>query len=231
MEEKLSLSRAELAGLIDHTLLKPDATPRDIIELCAQAVSLGVKAVCVNPCYTSLVSRELAGSPVHVCTVVGFPLGAGDPALKAIEAGAAVQAGASEVDVVMNLGFFKGGLRIRVQEDLAGVVKAARNENSRVTVKVILETCLLNDPEKIIACRLAVESGADFVKTSTGFGKGGATVQDVALMRETVGPSFGVKASGGIRNLKTALDMIRAGANRIGTSSSLSILEELSGCS
>ncbi|MDD4238840.1 MAG: deoxyribose-phosphate aldolase [Desulfotomaculaceae bacterium] len=225
-KEHIFLSKAELAGLIDHTLLKPDATPGDILELCSQAISFGFKAVCVNPCYTTLVSRELSGSAVRVCTVVGFPLGASDPALKAVEAGAAVQDGASEIDVVMNLGFFKGGLLSQVQEDLVAVVKAARSENPQVVVKVILETCLLNDQEKIVACRLAVEAGADFVKTSTGFGKGGATIQDVALLRGEVGPSFGVKAAGGIRNLQTVLDIIKAGANRLGTSSGVSILLE-----
>ena len=228
MKDQVTISRDELAGFIDHTLLKPEATPHDIIEICSQAVSHGFKAVCVNPCYTSLVSGELTGSQVQVCTVIGFPLGACDPALKAIEAGAAVHAGASEVDVVMNLGFFKGGLLNEVQNDLAGVVRAARSENSQVVVKVILETCLLNNQEKVTACRLAVESGADFVKTSTGFGKGGATIQDIALMRQAVGQSFGVKASGGIRNLQTALNMIRAGANRLGTSSGLTILTEFS---
>lgn len=218
----------ELAGFIDHTLLKPDATPRDITELCNQAKEFGFKTVCVNPCYTKLASKELSGSGVQVCTVIGFPLGADSPALKAAEAGIAVQSGSSEVDVVMNLGFFKGGLLSRVRDDLAAVVMVVRNENPKVVVKVILETCLLNDEEKFVACRLAVESGADFVKTSTGFGKGGATVHDVALLREAVGPTFGVKAAGGIRNLQTALDMIKAGANRLGTSSGVSILLEYS---
>lgn len=226
MEEQMSLSKAELAGLIDHTLLKPDATPRDIIELCSQAISFGFKAVCVNPCYIPLVNRELNGSRALIGTVVGFPLGATDPALKAAEAGAAVGAGALEVDMVMNIGFFKGGLLTQVQDDLAAVVQAARRENSQAVVKVILETCLLNDREKIVACRLAVEAGADFVKTSTGFGKGGATIQDVVLLRRAVGPSFGVKAAGGIRNLQAALNMIKAGASRLGTSSGPSILLE-----
>lgn len=225
-KEKVVLSNTELAGLIDHTLLKPDAAPRDVLELCNQAVKFGFKAVCVNPCYTALVSRELNGSRVQVCTVVGFPLGAVSPSLKAAEAGAAVQSGASEVDVVMNLGFFKGGLLTEVQDELQAVVRASRRENSQVIVKVILETCLLNDEEKLVACRLAVEAGADFVKTSTGFGKDGATVHDVALLRNAVGPSYGVKAAGGIRDLKTAMNLIKAGANRLGTSSGVSILLE-----
>jgi len=225
-EGKVSLTKAGLAGLIDHTLLKPDATPGDIIELCSQAVKLGFKTVCVNPCYTPLASKELTGSAVQVCTVVGFPLGAGDSDIRALEAGVAVRAGASEVDVVLQLGIFKGGLLKQVQDDLAAVVQAAKRENSQVVVKVILETCLLHDQEKIVACRLAVEAGADFVKTSTGFGKGGATTQDVALLRGSVVPSFGVKAAGGIRNLQTALNMIEAGANRLGTSSGPAILLE-----
>lgn len=220
------LTNAELTGLIDHTLLKPDAAPREVLELCNQALKFGFKAVCVNPCYTALASRELAGSRVQVCTVVGFPLGACSSGLKAAEAGAAVQSGALEIDVVMNLGFFKGGLLTQVQDDLAAVVQAARRENSLAVVKVILETCLLDDEEKFIACRLAIEAGADFVKTSTGFGKGGATTHDVALLRRAVGTSYGVKAAGGIRNLQAALSMIRAGANRIGTSSGVSILME-----
>lgn len=226
MEDEVLLTKAQLAGLIDHTFLKPDAVPQDIIELCSQAVTLGFKAVCVNPCYTSLVSRELTGSAVLVCTVVGFPLGASNTALKALEAGTAVQAGSSEVDMVMNLGFFKGGLLKQVQDDMAEVVQAAKRENSQAVVKVILETCLLSDREKIVACRLAVEAGVDFVKTSTGFGKGGATARDVALLRGAVGSSFGVKAAGGIRNLQTALNMIKAGANRLGTSSGAAILLE-----
>jgi deoxyribose-phosphate aldolase len=173
-----------------------------------------------------LVNRELTGTGILVCTVVGFPLGAAAPASKEAEAGAAVQAGASEVDVVMNLGFFKGGLLTRVQDEQKSVVQVARSENPQAVVKVILETCLLSDQEKIAACRLAVEAGAHFVKTSTGFGRGGATIHDVALLRQTVGPAIGVKAAGGIRNLMTALNMIRAGANRIGTSSGVSILSE-----
>jgi deoxyribose-phosphate aldolase len=226
MRNQALLSKSELAGLIDHTLLKPDATPRDILILCNQAVEFGFKAVCVNPCYIDLVRRELTGSEIKICSVVGFPLGAGSPALKAAEAGTAVQSGASEIDMVMNIGFFKGGLLSQVQDDIAAVVKTARRENHRVVVKVILETCLLNDEEKSAACRLAVEAGADFVKTSTGFGKEGATIHDVALLRKAVGPSFGVKAAGGIRDLKTALNMIKAGANRLGTSSGVSILLE-----
>lgn len=222
----MPISKLELARLIDHTLLKPEATPDDIKKLCGQARNYGFAAVCVNPCYVDTAGKELAGSTVDVCAVVGFPLGAGDPAVKAAEAAAAVRAGASEVDVVMNVGFLKGGLLGQVKADLEGVVRAARQERPGVTVKVILETCLLNDHEKVEACRLAVSAGADFVKTSTGFGTGGATVSDVALLRRTVGPGIGVKASGGIRDLAAALSMVEAGAGRLGTSSGVAILHE-----
>ena len=164
-----------------------------------------------------------------VCTVIGFPLGANSTEIKALEAGAAVQAGAAEIDLVMNIGFLKGGLLTQAQNDLVRVVTAAKRENSRAVVKVILETSLLTEHEKVTACHLAVEAGADFVKTSTGFGKGGATIEDVILMRKTVGPSFGVKAAGGIRDLQTAVSMIEAGADRLGTSSGESIMAEHSG--
>lgn len=220
------ISKSELAGLIDHTLLKPEATPDDIIKLCGQAQSFGFAAVCVNSCYVDTASRELAGSNVGVCAVVGFPLGASDPAVKAAEAAVSVRAGATEVDVVMNVGYLKGGLIRQVKADLEGVVRAAHQERPGAMVKVILETCLLSDLEKVEACRLAVAAGADFVKTSTGFGKGGATVSDVALMRRTVGPGIGVKASGGIRDLSAALSMVEAGASRLGTSSGIAILNE-----
>lgn len=225
-ESKISISKLELARLIDHTLLKPEATPEDIKELCAQAREFGFAAVCVNPCHVSTAVKELAGSDTGVCIVVGFPLGANDPAVKAAEAAAAVRAGASEVDVVINIGYLKGGLTAQVQADLEGVVRAARQERPGTVVKVILETCLLSDQEKVAACRLAVAAGADFVKTSTGFSKGGATVSDVALLKKTVGPGIGVKASGGIRDLATALAMVEAGADRLGTSSGVAILNE-----
>ena len=221
-----NITKIELAGLIDHTLLKPEATPDDIKELCDQAVNFGFAAVCINPCYVYSARRELAGTTIGVCAVVGFPLGANDPSVKAAEAAAAVRAGATEVDVVMNVGFLKGGLLEQVKADLEGVVRAARRERSGTTVKVILETCLLSDKEKVEACRLAVAAGADFVKTSTGFGKGGATVSDVALLRQAVGPGIGVKASGAVRDLSAALAMVGAGASRLGTSSGIVILSE-----
>ncbi|MCL6561299.1 MAG: deoxyribose-phosphate aldolase, partial [Firmicutes bacterium] len=198
-----------------------------IIKLCNEARHYGFAAVCINPCYVPIANRELTGSDVAVCTVAGFPLGASEPAVKAAEAATAVRAGASEVDVVMNVGFLKGGLLNGVKEDLEGVVRAARQERPGVIVKVILETSLLTEMEKVEACRLAVAAGADFVKTSTGFGKGGATVADVALLKRTVGPEVGVKASGGIRDLATALSMVRAGANRLGTSSGIAIINEI----
>lgn len=216
----------ELAGLIDHTLLKPEATPEDIITLCRQAKEFRFKTVCINPCYVSKASAELAGTGIGVCAVVGFPLGANDPAVKAAEAAAAVRAGATEVDMVINVGFLKAGLCRQVQSDLEGVVGAARRERPGTVVKVILETSLLTEPEKVEACRLAVAAGADFVKTSTGFGKGGAAVSDVALLRQTVGPGIGVKASGGIRDLPAALAMLEAGASRLGTSSGVAIISE-----
>jgi deoxyribose-phosphate aldolase len=186
----------------------------------------GFKSVCINPCYIPLAVKELSGSKVMVCTVIGFPLGASSTEIKALEAGAAIRAGAAEIDMVMNIGFLKGGLLTQVQNDLVGVVNAAKRENSRAVVKVILETSLLTEHEKVNACRLAVEAGADFVKTSTGFGKGGATIEDIILMRKSVGPSFGVKAAGGIRDLQTAVNMIEAGADRLGTSSGESIIAE-----
>jgi deoxyribose-phosphate aldolase len=225
--EFFNLTKSSLSSLIDHTLLKPDATPGDILKLCREAQEHGFVAVCVHSCYVSAAYSLLTGSPVSVCAVVGFPLGANAPSVKAHEAAMAVGAGAREVDVVMNAGLFLGGRRDQVQEDLEGVVRAARRENPGAIIKVILETCLLNDEEKILACRLAVAAGANFVKTSTGFGKSGATVQDVSLLRRTVGPGVGVKASGGIRSLASALAMIRAGADRLGTSSGVSIIKEM----
>ncbi|MDD4334170.1 MAG: deoxyribose-phosphate aldolase [Desulfotomaculaceae bacterium] len=221
------ITRSELAALIDHTLLRPDAVTDDIVRLCVEAKLYGFVSVCVNPCYVSTASKELAGSPVRVCSVVGFPLGASTPPIKALEAAEAVRNGADELDVVINIGFLKGGLPERVKSDLAGVVASARAENQNTIIKVILETCLLTGSEKIKACRLAIEAGADFVKTSTGWGKSGATVTDVALLKQIVGNSSGVKASGGIRDLTAVIDMLKAGAARIGTSSGPAIINEL----
>ncbi len=221
------ITRSELAALIDHTLLRPDAVTDDIVRLCAEAKYYGFVAVCVNPCYVYTASKELAGSPVSVCSVIGFPLGASTPSTKALEAAEAVRNGAGELDVVINIGFLKCGLPEQVKSDLAGVVASARRENQSTIIKVILETCLLTDSEKIKACRLAIEAGADFVKTSTGWGKSGATVADVALLKQIAGNSAGVKASGGIRDLATAINMLEAGAARIGASSGPAIINEL----
>lgn len=226
MENLKVLQAGELAALIDHTLLSPEATESDITEFCSQARQFGFASVCINPCNIATALKELSGCPVKVGTVIGFPLGASDPDVKAVEAAAAVRAGASEIDVVINIGFLKSKLIGRFKEDLAGVIKAARREKRDAVVKFILETCLLNDFEKIEACRHAVQAGADFVKTSTGFGKSGANVHDVRLLKEAVGQRIGIKAAGGIRSLSTALAMIEAGASRIGTSSGVKIMAE-----
>jgi len=214
-----------LARLIDHTLLKPEATEEQIRRLCAEARHYGFAAVCVNPWWVPLCVQELKGTGVKVATVIGFPLGATTTEAKAFEARQAVEAGAEELDMVINVGALKSGHLDRVQEDIAAVVRAAAGR----VVKVILETGLLTDEEKVTACRLAVAAGAHFVKTSTGFGPGGATVADVRLMRQTVGDQVGVKASGGIRDHATAVAMVEAGASRIGASSSVAIVTGGSG--
>jgi len=209
-----------LAALIDHTLLKPDATEQDVRKLCEEAKQYGFASVCVNPSWVPLCAELLAGTPVKVCTVIGFPLGATTPTAKAIETRDAIANGASEIDMVINVGALKSGNDALVREDIEGVVQAARG---KAIVKVILETALLSREEKIKACLLAKTAGADFVKTSTGFSTGGATVEDIALMRATVGPEMGVKASGGIRDRATAEAMVAAGATRIGASASVAI--------
>ncbi len=216
-----------MAGLIDHTLLRADATSGEVEQLCAEALQNGFAAVCVNPTHVALVAGRLAGSPVKTCAVVGFPLGATTAQQKAFETEQVIQAGAQEVDTVINIGALKDGNLDLVEEDIAAVVQAAHT--GRALCKVIIEAALLNDAEKIQACQLAVRAGADFVKTSTGFSTGGATVEDVALMRETVGPELGVKASGGVRTADAALAMVRAGANRIGSTKSVTIMRELLG--
>ena len=210
-----------LARMIDHTLLKPDAVRVEIEQLCAEALHYGFAGVCVNPSYVQTAAKLLRGSSVNVCTVIGFPLGATSTAAKVFETIQALQDGAQEVDMVINVGMLKSGDCSFVRNDIAAVVEAARIRNA--ATKVILETCLLTDEEIIIVCSLAKDAGADFVKTSTGFSKGGATVHDIALMRKTVGAAIGVKASGGIRTREQALAMIAAGATRIGTSSSILI--------
>ncbi len=227
MGVNMTMNRSELARFIDHTLLKPDATPDDIIKLCGEARKYGFISVCVNPCNVTAASRELSGSTVSVCSVVGFPLGACAPAAKAFEAAEAVRCGAAELDIVINIGFLKGGLIKLVKSDLEQAILCARNVNPATVIKIIIETCLLTHGEKIKASTLAIDLGADFVKTSTGFNKSGATVYDVALLKQIVGNNAGVKASGGIRDLSAVLSMIKAGASRIGTSSGLAIIEEL----
>ncbi len=211
-----------LARYIDHTLLKPEATGEDIVKLCKEAIEHSFYAVCINPSYVDTAVKELQGSLVKVCAVIGFPLGATSTAAKAFEAAEAVDGGAEEVDMVIHVGALKSGNIQYVIDDLAAVVRAAKGN----TVKVIIETGLLDKEEKITACRLVKESGAAFVKTSTGFGPGGATIADVELMRETVGPELGIKASGGVRTAKAARQMIEAGATRIGTSSGVAIIKE-----
>lgn len=218
-----SLTPAALAACIDHTLLKPDATPADIERLCAQAVRFGFKAVCVNPWHLPLAVRCLRNSAPAAITVTGFPLGASQTLVKAREAGLAVEQGAAEVDMVLNIGALKAGEMALVRQDIFEVVQAC----GPAPVKVILETCLLTDAEKELACRLAVDAGAAFVKTSTGFASGGATEADVRLLRSIVGPQIGVKASGGIRTLDDALRMLAAGADRLGASASVRMITEL----
>ncbi len=211
-----------MASYIDHTLLKPEAKREDIIRLCREALQNNFYSVCINPSYVQTAVSELKDSAVKVCAVIGFPLGATTTATKAFEATEALASGAEEVDMVIHVGALKGGEEDYVRDDIAAVVKAARGK----TVKVIIESGLLSDSEKVLACRLAKEAGAGFVKTSTGFGPGGATVGDIRLMRETVGPDLGVKASGGVRTLETARLMIEAGATRIGTSSGIIIVQQ-----
>ena len=212
----------DLARYIDHTLLKPEANAEDIDELCAEAREYKFASVCINPTWVRRAAESLRGSGVVTCTVIGFPLGASTTAIKAMEARRALREGAREVDMVLNIGSLKSGNYDQVREDIAQVAEAAHEVGG--LCKVILETALLTDEEKVIASSLAKEAKADFVKTSTGFGSGGATVYDVALMRETVGPDMGVKASGGVRTLEDVEDMIAAGATRIGASAGVQIV-------
>lgn len=212
----------ELAKYIDHTLLKPESTRADISRVCDEAKLYQTASVCVNPCWIKLVSEQLNGSTVTPCCVIGFPLGATLTSVKAFETAEAIKNGAKEVDMVINVGAAKGGEWDVVERDIKAVVDAAAG---RALVKVIIETCLLTDEEIVLACKAAKAAGADFVKTSTGFSSGGATTADVKLMRETVGPDMGVKASGGVRTKADAEAMIAAGASRIGASSSKKIIE------
>ncbi len=217
------MTEPSLASIIDHTLLKPDATSDQIDTLCHEALTYQFASVCVNPVWVAQCAERLRGSRVRVCTVVGFPLGATTTAVKATETEDAVQNGAAEIDVVLNIGWLKSSFFERVAADITEVVRAA---GTSVPVKVILETGLLTDEEKKTACRISREAGAAFVKTSTGFAGSGATVRDIRLMREAVGPRMGVKASGGIRDYDTAIAMVHAGASRIGSSSSVAIIRQ-----
>lgn len=214
------MDKKTIASMIDHTLLKPEATPAQVEKLCAEAAEYHFASVCVNPVYIPLAARLLKDTGVKVCCVVGFPLGAIAPEQKAAEAASCAAMGAEELDMVIHIGAAKAGDWALVQRDIEGVVKAAAGR----TVKVIIETCLLTDEEKVKACEAAKAAGAHFVKTSTGFSTGGATTRDIALMRKTVGPEMGVKASGGIRDYATAMAMIEAGANRIGASAGIEIV-------
>lgn len=215
-----------LAGYIDHTILKPEATEEAVKKLCREAKEYGFASVCVNPYYTSLVAGELNGTNIKTCVVIGFPLGANTKEVKAFEAKQAIEMGAQEVDMVINIGALKDKKYDVVREDIKAVADAA---SGKALLKVIIETCLLTDEEKVKACEISKEVGVDFVKTSTGFSTAGAKAHDVALMRKTVGEKMGVKASGGIRDYKTAVEMLEAGANRLGVSASIAIIKEAQG--
>ena len=224
--ERLTKIDPAIAALIDHTILKPEATRGDVVKVCREARQYGFASVCVNPYWVPLVRTELQGSPVKVCTVVGFPLGATSTEAKVAETAAALRAGAHEIDMVINIGALRSGEHEAVKLDIQQVVKTAHE--ARAIVKVILETALLDDNQKAVGSTLAKLAGADFVKTSTGFGPSGATAHEVALMRGVVGPEMGVKASGGIRTLEDLKAMTAAGATRIGASASVKIVEATS---
>jgi deoxyribose-phosphate aldolase len=217
-------SAQDLASLIDHTLLKPTATRTQVQQLCAEAAEYGFAAVCVNPIWVALCANALSGSHTVVCSVIGFPLGATTTDVKVYEARHCTGAGARELDMVINIGALQSGEYASVYSDIAAVAEAAHAAAG--TLKVIIETAYLNEHEKIAASAMAKAAGADFVKTSTGFGPGGATIEDVALMRRVVGPTTGVKAAGGVRTLADVNAMVAAGASRIGSSSSVSIMQE-----
>ena len=214
----------KIARMIDHTALKADTTENQIIKLCEEAKEYNFASVCVNPTWVKKSAEMLAGTEVKVCTVIGFPLGANTPEVKAFEVEQAIKDGATEVDMVINIGALKDGNNELVERDIKAVVDAAKG---KALTKVIIETCLLTDEEKVRACELSVKAGADYVKTSTGFSTGGATKEDIALMRKTVGPDIGVKASGGVRNAADAEAMIAAGATRIGASAGIEICNGL----
>ena len=220
----MEYTKKNVAGMIDHTLLKADATEAQIAKLCQEAKEHGFASVCVNPGYVPEAAEALKGTDVRVCTVIGFPLGATSSEAKAAETADAIAKGAAEVDMVVNVGRIKSGNWDYVRSDIAAVVNAARG---RALTKVSIETCLLTDDEKIRVCEIAKDAGADFVKTSTGFSTGGATAADIALMRKTVGPDMGVKASGGIHSTEEAIALIEAGASRIGASAGIAIISGL----
>jgi deoxyribose-phosphate aldolase len=213
-----------IARLIDHTILKPEATRDEVLHVCAEALQFEFASVCVNPFWAKTVAAELKGSPVKVCVVSGFPLGATTTGAKVAETLGALRDGAEEIDMVINVGALRGGEKDVVKSDIHAVVAASHGHGA--IVKVIIETALLDDAQKVLACRISQDAAADFVKTSTGFSKSGATVPDVTLMRRTVGKTMGVKASGGIRTLADLQAMVAAGATRIGASAGVRILEE-----
>lgn len=216
------MDKRDLAKIIDHTILKAEVTEAEVEKICSEAVKYEFASVCINPSMVKKASELLKNSNVRVCTVVGFPLGANTSEVKAFEAKDAIEKGATEVDMVINIGKLKEGNLEYVKKDIEAVVNVAKG---RALTKVIIETCLLTDEEKIIVCKIAKDAGADFVKTSTGFSNGGATAKDIKLMREAVGKELGVKASGGVRTLEDAMVMIENGATRIGASASIAICE------
>ncbi|MBD8069201.1 deoxyribose-phosphate aldolase [Bacillus sp. PS06] len=222
------MNPTEIAKTIDHTALKADTTKDQIVELCKEAKEYQFASVCVNPTWVATAAELLNGTDVKVCTVIGFPLGANTPETKAFETKDAIAKGATEVDMVINIGALKDKNDELVERDIRAVVEAAKGQ---ALTKVIIETSLLTEEEKVRACEIAVKAGTDYVKTSTGFSTGGATIEDIQLMRKTVGPDIGVKASGGVRDTKGAEDMIEAGATRIGASAGVAIVNGLTGSS
>lgn len=221
------MDKKVLAKMMDHTILKATATPEQVEQICKEALEIGAASVCINPCNIVQVKRLLAGSDVKVCTVIGFPLGANTPETKAFETKDSIAKGAQEVDMVINVGALLAGDDDTVYKDIKAVVEAAEG----TLVKVIIETCYLSDEQKKTACELSMKAGADFVKTSTGFGTGGATAHDVKLMRSVVGDKMKVKASGGMRDYAGAIEMVEASADRLGVSASIAILEGLTATS
>lgn len=216
----------KLAQMIDHTRLNPESTEKDIESLCQEAINYRVWALCVNPIFVPLAKSFLSHSSIKICSVIGFPFGATTWEVKVLEAERAIRDGADELDVVANIGALRSGNFSLVEEELRQIVATAKRVKKDAIVKLIIECCFLDDSQKIDSCKVAMSAGADFVKTSTGFGPHGATIHDVKLLRKTVGPDFGVKAAGGIRAREDAMAMIEAGASRIGTSSAVKILRE-----